>query len=390
MPATNGCSLTIAPKALSDALAAVKPAVATRCSIAALHGVRILTVDGSAYLETTDLDVAVRRRIDAQVHGECDTLVAHADMAKAAKLFAKRERVTLTASEPAKVDGYGRDVTVSDEQRSITLPGLKLADWPRLPTETGRALITGASDVMATLIERAAAFASSDDTRPVLTGVCFDYGRGRVVATDSYRLGVLDPGEAEFRRAREDRSEAGTINVSARGLVMAAKAMRKAPGGVTVSTSDNGRRAIVRFADDTWTTRIIEGQFPNWSQLLPEEDVPAPLQVTVPVAELTGACEVAKAFCRRNAPMRLSVNGNVKVTGLSYDGPSFAELLPGASHTGTGGEEFTIGLSPEFVADIARAHRGDTAHVRLITPMRPALFIDEADRYLLMPIRLGV
>lgn len=402
MEATATCSLSAAPKALADHLAAVKPAVASRSAVQTLTGVRIFvthTAKCRAYLEATDMEVAVRRDILRDLHsvtvgGELDVIVSHADLAKAVKLFAKREVVTI-------VDHDADNVAVTDGQRTIKLRKLRRPDWPPFAAD-------GADDIdplfvadsgaeLSAVLLRAAMFASRDETRPILTGVAFVYDDGygehardmRVWATDSYRLADLAL-PARGMRGRRDNGERGIVNVQSRGLSMAAKAMRKARE-VVVST--HGNRAIIRFHGEVWTVRLIDGQFPNFRQLIPDT---AEVTVKVPAAELVGACDVAGAFARKNAPMRLSVNGVVKVTGSTPDVCEFEELLTGASYTVAEGgklgpdDELVIGLNPEFTADIVKAHVGETIELRLISPLRPALYVDGDDIYLQMPIRLNV
>jgi DNA polymerase-3 subunit beta len=446
MEATATCSISAAPKALVDDLAAVKPAVGTRSAVQALTGVRIFTKAGVAYAEANNMQTAVRRRLSAAVHGELDTVVPHGDLAKAAKLFVKRESIRLEpaprvvrtftsehdveaelrtrghhtllakpwekrgwiADSPAEVLAWIDeveavmalppetidDLRVTDGKRTIELRSLRMADWPAFPAGDETPLFNAPSgaELSATLL-RAARFASSDDTRPVLTGIGVHYGaeRIRLWATDSYRLCDIAAPAVSMREPDAEQLEKTQplVNVPAAGLVMAAKAMKKS-GAVTASTTKD--HAVVRFGDEVWAVRMIDGQFPNFRQLVPDHH---DVEVTMPLAELAGACDVAVAFARRNAPMRFAVNGQVKVTGVTPDVCEFEELLPGATYTTPGrymrdygGME--VGLSPEFVRDIAQAHIGDTATLRLISPLRPALFVEGDDIYLQMPIRLNV
>lgn len=476
---TTTTTLELAPKVLADALAIVKPATGSRSAIAALAGVRIYTRRGVAYMETTDMEVTARRRLDAIVSGDFDALVSHADIARAAKLYAKRESVRLEPaprvlesfdSEPVverevragkfagfidaaqwhyrngetRKRGAGRDVLafiaeveriaalpprtandvrVTDGKRTITLPSLRMADFPEFPIgmETPLLYTDRASD-LAAVLERAARFASKDETRPILTGIAFNYAgeQTRVWSTDSYRLADLAaPGHSTHRPKPENARDA-IVNIPARGLVMAAKMMRKLDAPVSISTVNakvgalsRGQYAVVRHDGMEWAMRTIDGSYPQFDQLVPDSHE---LEVKMPTTALAGACEVAVAFARKNAPMRLSVNGVVKVTGSTPDVADFEELLDGATYTRAGDvlartivesngagvapsivpespaldDEFIVGLNPEFAADIAKVYVSDEVTIRLISALRPVLYIDGEDRYLQMPIRLNV
>lgn len=406
MEALATCSISAAPKALADHLAAVKPAVASRHVVSALTGVRIVLSaepGGRAYMEATDMHVAVRRDIYRCLHsctigGELDVILSHSDLSKAVKLFAKREVVSL-------VDGDG-EVAVTDGKRTIKLRKLRAEDWPRFADDadhTDEPLFTAEDGTeLAGVLLRAAAFASADETRPILTGVAFvsddGYGRHaregmRVWSTDSYRLADL---ALPAGRARQGDGQRAIVNVVGRGVVMAAKAMLKRTAKLhgplrEVHVSTRGLdHAIFRFHGEVWTVRVLDGQFPNFRQLVPDT---AAVTVTMPVAELVGACEVAEAFARRNAPMALSVNGTIKVTGSTPDVADFEEVLSSATYIAEEPhtfDELVIGLNPEFAADIAKSHTGETVTLRLISALRPALFVDGDDLYLLMPIRLNI
>lgn len=403
MEALATCSISAAPKALADHLAAVKPAVGTRSAISALGGVRIY-VDSNpprshAYLEATDMEVAVRRELatggipdlhSVTIGGRMDVIVSHADLSKAVKLFAKREVVSI-------VDADADNVAVTDGARTVKLRKLSSDNWPKFAGDAEGAeplFFASSGAALSPVLLRATAFTSKDETRPILTGVAFIYAedhphvRGmRVWATDSYRLADLSL-PAGALRAKPD-GEPAIVNVVGRGVAMAAKAMRKARE-VTVSTVND--HAIIGWHGETWTVRLIGGQYPNFRQLVPDS---AEVIVKLPTADLLGACEVANTFARKNAPMRLSVNGEVKVTGSTPDVCEFEELLPNASYSTPNGydlgtEAMEVGLNAEFVRDIAKAHVGETAEVRLISPLRPVLFVEGDDLYLQMPIRLNI
>lgn len=457
-------TLTMAPKSLADALAAVKAATGTRSAVAALSGVHIFTRDGAAFIETTDMETFARKRLDADVLGDIDALVSHADAAKAAKLFAKRAGVRIEPSprvvrtftdehvlraemgalghdlnvlsgynvrrgaardvlvyladvervmarEPETVD----DVRVTDGARTIVLQSLRMEDFPAFPAGDETALLyTDHAHELGAALERAANFASSDETRPILTGIAFNY-RGetlRLQATDSYRLCDLAAPASSWRERDE---QDGIVNVPARGLLMAAKLMRKSTEPVSVSTVvakvgglSRGTYALVRHAGLDFAIRTCDGQYPDFARLVPDSHE---VELTAPVAELAGACEVAVAFARKNAPMRLVLNGSVKVTGSTPDIAEFEEVLANARYTrseahrtviesnGAGAapsiaqpepDEFAVGFNAEFFASIVKVYGSATATLRLISPLRPGLFVDGDDRYLLMPIRLNV
>lgn len=367
--------LTFSPRALEVALASVKPAVTTRSARAALSGVRICGDYNGATLVTTDMELAARRRIGpTSSYGDVDVLVPHGELVTAVKRFSKRPQVRITQT----ADG----VTVGDDQREIKLRSLRREDWPNLNFDDDYSKVLVADgERLASAIGRAVVFASKDETRPILTGLCFDTEDVRgpnLVGTDSYRLSVIALSAAVHKP--------GKLVVPARALRTAAKTMK----GRFIAISRNDAYGVtITGGDVDWWVRRIDGQYPNWKQLVPETDF-ASTVVHIPRDELREACETAVAFCHRNAPMRLSINGTVDVSGRTPDGPSFTETLTNASVSMRAEPEFEIGFNPGFALDIAKVARDSLLTLHLHTPMRPGLFKDGDDRYLLMPIRLNV
>ena len=139
-------------------------------------------------------------------------------------------------------------------------------------------------------------------------------------------------------------------------------------------------------AADAWlTTRRIDGQFPNYRQLLPET---FEVELTLPKSELADVVRRASVLALRNSPLRLRLaEGELTVSAQTQDVGETQETMP-AAYTG---EEFVIGFNAEFLRDGVDSIVGDDVRVKLINPLRPAILEDAAGdfTYLIMPIRLA-
>jgi DNA polymerase-3 subunit beta len=235
---------------------------------------------------------------------------------------------------------------------------------------------------MAETVEVVARAASRDDMRPVLTGVLVSASGGEMtmVATDSYRLAVkttkLEPalgGELEANIPARALRELGRI-VTADGVEQ-----------VAVSLLPN--QAVFRAGAIVLNTRLIEGQFPNFRQLLPES---YEHDVRLPRPELLDVTRRISQLAQRNAPLRLSFSpGELTIAASTPDVGDAEETMPAAFE----GEPLEIGFNPEFLREGIESVEGDEVMLRLISPLRPGLLqpVDNEDfRYLVMPIRLNV
>jgi DNA polymerase-3 subunit beta len=221
-------------------------------------------------------------------------------------------------------------------------------------------------------VARVARSASRDDTRPVLTGILVSASESslRMVATDSYRLSVkttaLDtPVAAPFE-----------ANVPARALQELARiAQQTAAEQIAVARLENQ----IIFS-------LIDGQFPNVQQLLPES---SDHELRVPREELADVVRRISLLAQKNAPLRLGFSaGELAVSAQTPDVGEAHETLP----IGFAGEPFDIGFNPEFLRDGLESVESQEILIKLSGPLRPGL-IESADGsgfvYLVMPIRLG-
>ena len=259
-----------------------------------------------------------------------------------------------------------------------TLPA---EDFPKFPVADGEPL-TIPGKALSETVDLVAPAASRDDMRPVLTGVLVSAAGEEMtmVATDSYRLAV--------KRTPLERGIGGELeaNIPARALrelgrIVAADDVEE----VAVSLLPN--QAVFRAGAIVLNTRLIDGQFPNFRQLLPES---YEHDVRLPRADFLEVTRRVSQLAQRNAPLRLSfASGELTVAASTPDVGDAEETMPAAFE----GEPLEIGFNPEFLKEGIESVEGDEVMLRLISPLRPGLLqpVDNEDfRYLVMPIRLNV
>jgi DNA polymerase-3 subunit beta len=201
-----------------------------------------------------------------------------------------------------------------------------------------------------------------------------------MVATDSYRLSI--------KHAALDTPLEGTIeaNVPARALQELARIAQSAEEPeLKISLGQN--QVVFEIGDVVLSSRLIDGQFPNYRQLLPES---VEHELRLSSAETADVVRRISLLAQKNAPLRLSFSeGQLTVSAQTPDVGEASEILP----VPFSGEPFEIGFNPEFLrAGLEAIEDGDVV-VKLISPLRPGL-IESGDesrfRYLIMPIRLNV
>jgi DNA polymerase-3 subunit beta len=201
-----------------------------------------------------------------------------------------------------------------------------------------------------------------------------------MVATDSYRLSVKET------TLETTLSAAFEVNVPARALQELARLVSHA-GEERLSVSVRQNQVLFTLGRVILSSRLIDGQFPNYRQLLPES---FEHELRIAGGELTDVVRRVSLLAQKNAPLRLAFTpGELTISAQTPDVGEARESLPVAFQ----GEPLEIGFNPEFLRAGFEAIEDGDVLLKLISPLRPGL-IEAADesrfQYLIMPIRLNV
>jgi DNA polymerase-3 subunit beta len=222
--------------------------------------------------------------------------------------------------------------------------------------------------------------ASRDESRPVLTGILVQFDGSKLVmaATDSYRLSVK-----ETPLSRGPGREVEAI-VPARALGELQRiSQASASDTIEIGVQEN---QVAFGVDGVWlTARRIDGQFPNYRQLLPET---FEAEVVLSRQEILDVIRRAGLMVQRNSPVRLRfAEGELTVSAQTQDVGEMRESMP----IGYAGDVIEIGFNAEFLRDGIESVVDDSVRFKLISPLRPGMILGEGDDflYLIMPIRLA-
>jgi DNA polymerase-3 subunit beta len=315
------------------------------------------------------MEISLRASVACQTEGEASTVVPGRLLTDLVRLLPD-ETVTLAQEEG---DGV---VSVTSGSHTSRLNVYSAEDFPRLPPADGQLHAVEAAALLET-IEKVGRAASRDESRPVLTGILVRFEGDKLVmaATDSYRLAVK---ETPLTAAGPDLEAI----IPARALQELAR-LAAASDEVQLGVHENH---VLFSAGDVWlTSRRIDGQFPNYGQLLPET---FEIEIAVPRMPLLEVVRRAGLMAQRNAPLRLRfADGELTVSAQTQDVGEATESLP----IDFSGEELEIGFNPDFLRDGLDAVKGDTVQLKLINRLRPGLIAspEESFWYLIMPIRLA-
>ena len=367
--AGSALQITCSRTDLASALGTVARALSTRGTVQVLSGIMFEAVGNRLTLSATDMEISLRAGVDGEISGDTAVVVPGRLLADLVRLLPD-ERVSLSF-EPG--DGV---VVVQSGSHTSRLNVFSAEDFPRLPPLDVALQRVEAPALLAT-IDKVGRAASRDESRPVLTGILVRFEGGELVmaATDSYRLAV-----------KETQLSAPGPELEA---IIPARALqelsRLASGAEDVGLGVHENYVVFQAGDVWLTTRRIDGQFPNYKQLLPET---FEAELAIPREPLLEVVRRAGLMAQRNAPLRLRfAEGELSISAQTQDVGEARESLP----VDYSGEELEIGFNPDFLRDGLEAVGVDTIQLKLINPLRPGLITspDESFSYLIMPIRLA-
>jgi DNA polymerase-3 subunit beta len=330
---------------------------------------------GNSELLATDMEIGLRVPLNTEIASPGSAVLP-------ARLLLDVVRSLAGEQLTMELRTAEQDIELICGATTFHLRTLRAEDFPTLPDPSPDTRITLPTEAFVATVSRVARSASRDETRPVLTGILMSASGQelRMVATDSYRLSVK---ETALESALPEGLEA---NIPARALQELVRIAQQTTAD-TLSVSVGQNQVIFEIGDVVLSSRLIDGQFPNYRQLLPET---VEHELRLASAEVTDVVRRISLLAQKNAPLRLSFSeGSLTVSAQTPDVGEASEAIPVPFH----GEPFEIGFNPEFLRDGLESIDSEELVLKLISPLRPGL-IEAPDTgdfvYLIMPIRLNV
>ena len=355
---------------LAERLSLVARGVSTRTAVLVLGGIQLRAADGQLHLAATDMELSLRTSVEAEVEGGGEVVVPGRLLLDIVRALPDND-VTLEYHSDESM------LLITSGTASYRVHTYSAEDFPRLPDVETLQMSPVEREALLETINRVGRSASRDESRPVLTGILVRFEGDKVImaATDSYRLAV-----------KETVAAAPLPDLEAIIPARALQELARIAGSVDEIQLGLQENHVVFGAEGTWlTTRRIDGQFPNYRQLLPEQ---FEYELALPREELLEVVRRVSLMAQRNSPLRLRfADGDLTVSAVTQDVGEARESLP-APYTG---EAMEIGFNAEFLRDGLDSVDSETIKFKLISPLRPAVLEGESDDYvyLIMPIRLA-
>ena len=352
---------------LSKGLQTVLRSVGARAGIPALSGVLIELTDTDLTLTTTDLELTTRSKLN--LTGEAGKVLLPARLLS--------EIVRALSTDDVELVTENGSVRVTGGTTEYDIRSLAPEEFPRVETAPQTRTISVNGDLLSKALSQVALAASRDETRPVLTGVLFE-GEGnelRIVATDSYRLAVRS---IEVEGVSDVR-----VLVPARAIVEVA---RLAAGEDEVKIEIASAQIGFQLGDVVLQSRLIEGEFPAYRQLLPENQ---PFRLEVQKGTFLESVKRMALLAHDSTPVFLELNEEKIGMSCQAQGLGGGHDQVEGSYTG---DEIRVAFNPAYLEAGVSATESELVVIDFTDQQRPALVHapdNEDFRYLLMPIRVS-
>ncbi len=355
---------------LLDLIQTVARGISTRSTLPILSGIFFHAEDDRLSAQTTDLEVAIKTSVPVKVNQAGSTVIP-------AKILG--DVVRSLEESVVSLESEGGQAVLKAQKSVFELRTLPPEDFPRFPEVSPNQQCVLPCAPICEVIKQVSRAVSTDETRPVLTGVLVSTTEKaiRMVATDSYRLAMREVG---IERSAEEELK---VLIPARTLDELVRILPEKAKDVTLGVSEN--QAVFTFGDTTFVSRLIEGQFPNYEQLLPAN---YETRIVSDKEAFIAAAKRVSLFALHSSPMRiLFEEGLARLSAASQDLGGAVEELTVEQE----GASIEIALNHQFLVDGLSTIAGDKVAFELTSPLKPGLIksIEQEHLYLIMPVRIS-
>lgn len=354
---------------MAKALGAVSRIVNPRGTLSVLANVLLQTKDGRLQISATNLELGIDYSIGAKIEQEGSLTVP-------ARLLT--DYVNNVGEEKLELSSKDQALVIKSTGAQSMINGIAASEFPVIPAVKGGKSVSVSAAGIKDIIQKVAIAASTDETRPILSGSLFYFKDPelKVAATDSYRLAELT---MRFEKAAPDELK---VVVPSKALAELGRIVEAEE--VTVRTAENQ----VQFETEhvRLVSRLLEGEFPKYDQIIPEKST---TKAAVNREDLMNKIRIASLFSEDagfGVKLKFKAPGKVEVAAETAQvGDSHSSLSGKVS-----GEENTVAFNARYLLDGLAAVGGENVTIESDGKLNPCVVRGKAKDYLyvVMPLRV--
>ena len=369
--------VTCSTQSLGQGLHVVSRAVSSRTTLPILNNVLMQTDPSGLRLTATNLEIGIKQVIPAEVQEEGSITVP-------ARLLTDYVSANPDASISMTLDKKSQSLKLKSDRFDADIRGIDPADFPPVPSGTEGRKVQLPQDNLKDAIEQTVIAASSDEGRPVLTGIYAQLNGGQVTfaATDGHRLAV------KTLPIQADGQDPDTIVIPARALAELSRILKGGTEQVDVTVAPQKNQVFFKAGDVELMSRLIEGTYPNYKQVIPTETTTT---VTVKTQDLLTTTRVVSLFARdaANVVKFKAEGGKLTLTANTSEvGQNIADVDARIE-----GNDLQVAFNAKYVLDVLAIIGSDEVTLGFTGPLNPGVIkpVGKDDYlYIIMPVRVAM
>lgn len=347
----------------------------TKAQLPILANILISTRKSKILISSTNLEISASVQVGAKVEEEGEISIPAKIISELSSNLPKETIDLQSDKEQLKISTSGFNSTVL---------GMNSTDFPKIPSILNSSnMIVVSRDLLANSLGKVIFSTSTDETRPILTGVLFIIKDKQLflVATDGFRLSrksiVLENFKGEAKSVVIPK---GILNEISRGVFET--------DTIAFDLEESEKQVLFELGDTVFTSRLLEGEYPDFEKIIPKE---SSVKVLLDKEEFLRAVKLASIFAKEAANVvKLKIlKDSIKVFAESGQSGS-QEMKVDAKVEKTAGGEFEIAFNFHYLEDFLHSVAGEELSMEFINSTSAGVFKDTGDAnylHLIMPVK---
>lgn len=366
--------LTILQENLNKAISLASRFTTTRSQLPILGNILLTSSKTKLSVSSTNLEISILTSIGAKVEKDGEIVIPSKVLLELVSNLPKDSIILSSEKEQIKI---------STTSFSSTILGMDSTDFPKIPSKINKdKSLLLPKDGFVNGLARVIFSSSLDETRPVLTGVLFVLSKGELslVATDGFRLSLV---------------KIQIPNLKIESKIILPKTILSEVGRLSevddlfLEFNESEKQVVFNQGDTFLSSRLIEGEFPDFSKIIPRE---SKISILVDKEDLLRAVKLAAPFSRDNSNIvKLKITKDlINVVAESSQGGN-QETKVEAKVDKTGAQEFEISFNYKFLEDFIGSVSGEEVKMEFSEVDKPGVFTDPTSPeylHLIMPVKV--
>ncbi|MCP9312590.1 DNA polymerase III subunit beta [Liquorilactobacillus satsumensis] len=374
---------TVNRTAFLKSLADVQRAISTKTTIPILTGLKLKLEARGLTLTGSDADISIETFIAADDDNAELQIEQPGQIVLAARIFSEIVKKLPEKTMTFEVtENYQTEITSGSA--SFTIKGLDADNYPRLPEIDAEEKLEFKGDLLKQLIGQTVIAVSTQESRPILTGIHLVIKEGELlaVATDSHRLSQRKIALPAAQNANYD------IIIPGRSLNELAKMIPEEADKISLRISEN--QVLFDLGKTTFYSRLLEGNYPDTERLIPKT---AETSIEFNAVDFLAAIERASLLSHegQNNVVKLVLETAVQKATIYGNSPEVGNVEEELHFQNLTGNDIEISFNPDYMKDALRSFGQTTVTVAFTLPLRPFTLVPSEDHehfvQLITPVR---